>query len=848
MSVWNAIALRIVALALAVGCPAGLAAPAVPTTQPAESVTWRFDSNAAGWVPVEKTIVVEVAATGPSGPDGNGCLHVSGPMKGGWNYVRSPDRPMQPAQLYRLTAWLCVDRVGAGTPAPCFKCEFVPADRKGNLGKVDTGEYDASRMGTWQKLVVEFRSPSAAAAFWVALEKGTDSATEIDARIGNVVLEPIEKMTVLEQYRITPLPEPLKRQQGVHPRLYLDAAGVAPLRKSIETTHAALWKNVKRQADAAVKSVPPNYVLPGDDQQLWQRDVGSAMPTLAMAWLMTQDKTYLRAARDWALASCSYPTWGRNAFDGLDLAAGHQLFGLAIIYDWCFADLDEPARKTIRETLVRRGAVLFEAAATGRAWWWRSYLQDHMWVPLTGLAAAGLSIFDEHEDAILWVGLAAGRLKRAMEALGPDGAYHHGVGYWGYGVEYMLKFMHLSRDLLGVSLYDSPWVRNTAAYRLYLSLPRNAWTRSNSVVDIADCPRSAWNGRDFLLRGLAREFRDGRAQWLAEELAAAQFAGNEASWLNLIWQDPTVQPLAPGDTPPMPTLRHFADMGIVSARSGWSGDESLVVFKCGPFIGHQAIQRFAYDPGAGGVHPDAGHFVLFGSGEWLVRDDGYQPKRTSQHNTLLVDGKGQLGEGEMWFAAGQPLKVKARPRIVLANSAPQIDEITGDATEAYSADLGIKRFVRRIAFIKPNVLIVADDIELSRPRALELRFHTENKPSVQGDSSTRFVAEGKQSRLSLELLTPDGVAATTEVTKTQGERGSGAEMHVVRLQKSADRWQNVVALSWSPKEASPPLSPKEADPPRVSMRRQGDRHIFSVGGKDVLVWPVDAQATTKPAD
>jgi hypothetical protein len=74
-----------------------------------------------------------------------------------------------------------------------------------------------------------------------------------------------------------------------------------------------------------------------------------------------------------------------------------------------------------------------------------------------------------------------------------------------------------------------------------------------------------------------------------------------------------------------------------------------------------------------------------------------------------------MGEGEMWFAGSQPLRPKARPRIISAVSTPQLDEIVGDATEAYPADMGLKRFIRRIAFIKPNVLIVADDIELSRP-------------------------------------------------------------------------------------------------------------------------------------
>jgi hypothetical protein len=836
-------ALLIAVMTLVPGGPAGpsvRAAVAAPASQPAERVAWDFESGPAGWMPVDKTIAVDVVTTGTAGPASKGCLHVSGAIQGGWNYARSPSRPMREGQLYRLTAWLRVDRTGPDTPAPCLKCEFVPADRGANLGRASTSQYDTSRLGTWQKLEVEFRSPAGVAACWVALEKGTDRPTLIDARLDDVMIEPIDRLTVLEQYRIAPLPEQLKRRQGVHPRLYLDAGSVAGLRKAIETTRAGLWKNLKQQADAAVKSGPPKYILQdkySGDEQLWQRGVGNTMPVLAMAWLLTQDKAYLAAARDWAMASCDYPTWGLKGIDGMDLAAGHQLFGLALVYDWCFADLDEPARKAIRQTLIRRGSAMFDGAATGRAWWRQSYLQNHLWVSITGLSTAGLAILDEHEDAILWVGLAADKFKRTMDALGPDGASHEGVGYWGYGVEYMLKFMHLSRDLLGVNLYDRPWWRNTAAYRQYLALPRNAWTRNNNIVDLADCPRSNWYGPDYLLRSLAHEFRDGRAQWLAEQLDAAGVTSHEADWLNLIWYDPAVKPLAPADAPASPTLRHFADLGIVSARNDWSGDESLVVFKCGPFIGHEAIRKFTYDPGGGHVHPDAAHFVLFGCGEWLIRDDGYQAKQTGQHNTLLVDGRGQLGEGRMWFDGSQPLRLKAAPRIVSATSTPQIDEIVADAAEAYPADLGIKRFVRHLAFIKPNVLIVADDIELSGPRAMELRFHTENKPSAEEGAATRFVAEGKGAKLRLELLTAEGVAAEAGVTSMSGGHDAGTETPVVRLRKSGSLWRNVVALSWSSRSASPP---------QVQVRRTAGQQIFSVDGKDRLTWPTDAVATTKP--
>ena len=116
------------------------------------------------------------------------------------------------------------------------------------------------------------------------------------------------------------------------------------------------------------------------------------MPLLAMAYVLTGEKQYLDAARRWALASCGYKTWGLGRIDGMDLAAGHQLFGLAVVYDWCYRDLDEPARRQIRETLVRRTSAMFEAAASGKAWWHRSYLQNHLWVNITGMAAAGIRV------------------------------------------------------------------------------------------------------------------------------------------------------------------------------------------------------------------------------------------------------------------------------------------------------------------------------------------------------------------------------------------------------------------------------------------------------------------------
>ena len=279
---------------------------------------------------------------------------------------------------------------------------------------------------------------------------------------------------------------------------------------------------------------------------------------------------------------------------------------------------------------------------------------------------------DARREAADWLGFTADAMRRTFDSLGDDGASHEGVAYWEYGVEYLLKYAAISRDLLGVDYFKNPWLSRTALFPIYLSLPRHAWTKDNCITDFADSPRSHWYGPDYLLYKLADEYHDGRAQWYGREAADAGVCRDVSSWLNLLWYNPQVAPTPPAA---LPTLHHFDDLGIVSARSDWGGDESLVVFKCGPFIGHKAINAFAYDPGGSHVHPDANHFVLFGGGQWLLRDDGYRPKMTASHNTLMIDGLGQLGEGKHWFDAAAPLAAKSEPWVTETTTAPTIDRI-----------------------------------------------------------------------------------------------------------------------------------------------------------------------------
>jgi len=720
-----------------------------------------FETGAA-WNPRTgiTTEVVDLSGRG-------NVMHVSGTQDGGWNYAGTSSFPLQPGHLYRIRGWVMVQSVDPAYP-PYFKVEFQSsADPTLSIGRANTAQYDLYT-GGWQQLVGDFECPAEADQGWVAMEKGTNAAVTIDAYVDDVVVIEIDAFE--DPYHFTEVPAPLDDLRDVHPRLYLTPDTLAELRSLVGSEpYASLLDEIRQAADRGVRDGPPAYET-GDDEQLWQRPVGNMMPYLALSYLMTGESQYLDTAADFMLASAGYPTWGLGDIDGTDLATGHQLFGMAVAYDWLYDDLDAGTRDTVRTCLHTRGQYMYDLLLAEDVWWSDSYLQNHQWVNMAGLSAAGLALFGGSEDVDGWILLPLEKFRRTMDSLGPDGASHEGIPYWEYGVEYMLKFMDLAGQLLEEDLFTgNTWYENTSYFRLYGMLPQNAWVRDSSLMTFADSPRYDWYGPDYMLRRLASEYGNGHAQWLADALDEGNICAGGASFLNLLWVDPSVAPVPPDD---LPTFRHFDDMDIVYMRSGWSGDESLLAFKCGPHIGHQALAMYSYDPGGGHVHPDAGAFQLFAFDEWLIVDDGYTWKTTAYQNTALVDGIGQDGEGNSWFQGGALCVENRGARILRADAGADQDYVIGDATPAYNSDAGLLEFLRHVLYAKPACWVIVDEFTDSAASTFELYFHADFPFQDGGDGT--FTVQGENGSLIMRALRPGDVSGRTFVQELIGTGGGSA--------------------------------------------------------------------------
>jgi uncharacterized protein (TIGR03437 family) len=606
--------------------------------------------------------------------------------------------------------------------------------------------------------------------------------------------------------------------------MMFDAQKLATIRSGLSTTYAAMFKRLPNQTNIIRGlTIPPYTVAGANDEQLWQRDHGDAMIYLAFAYLLTGDASYLTDCVKWVQSSCSYPAWGTGSVLNAELAAAHQLFGLALVYDWLQSSLDAATLSTIRQTLINRAPYMYNAGLNPKTSWATAYLNNHITVNVTGLFAAALALFDDPTagtQALNWIDFCRTKIHNIEAALWPDGASLEGVTYWDYGMEYVNKYWTLSEPMLGEGP-TSPNYAKAPWYRIYLTVPYDTWFFSNPMqVDIADCTRGEWYGPSPHIRRLGSITNNPVAQWYSDQLAAKGVDRYMDGWLNFIWYDAS---LASQSQAGLPTMRHFDNMGIVSTRSNWMGSESLVVFKCGPPSGHAEIALEQADDGAGHAHPDANHFVIFGNNEYLIRDDGYLDSKWSRNqNTLLVNGQGQMGEGSQFLVLTPYLNLKAYATVLVAQSAANLDYIVGEAAPAYSAAQGVKQFTRHLLFIKPSALVVIDDIQLSQAAPMELRFHTETAPSPAGTGV--YTTQGDHGVMRMEVLTPDGSTSQIGADSVTQSEGTGTKfaLNSVRLQRTGTSWRNVTAFTWA-----------KAAPPAVTIQSTAAGYTVSYSGRQI---------------
>jgi hypothetical protein len=497
---------------------------------------------------------------------------------------------------------------------------------------------------------------------------------------------------------------PIDQLKGLHPKLLLTESRSAELKPALHTTHRWLWERYQQDLPSMVATArstdPPNDV----------RYLGDLATELAFAWRMTGEDSLYLIARDHLLRLTDPSSW-KAPGSLIYLIGSHFLMGISLSYDWLYPKLTPAERAQVAECLGREAQAQYESIVTGRIWWRNQYYQNHSHSNYCGLAFAAAALWGEDDRAREWMSVCEIFFDKLLQVLPEDGSSVEGYAYAGYGAEYVLNYSAMASDLLGKDYTGSPWMQNLAGYLIHGLLPyrtANIW-----AMTFGDGPQRGWTSTAQHLFYLASVYGDGRAQWMGRETVKLRKSGlGSQGWMMIAFYDPAV-----AETPPsgFPTSAYFPEIGQVMMRSAWDDTSgTLVGIKCGPFMGKTFSPQAEFDWGTGHAEPDAGSFQIFSHGRFLAIGALYTGfKLTGNHNTVLFKGKGQLGENMPGFASIEALKFGHFPQIVHTSFSPEADYVVGDVTRAYHPALGVKKYLRHWLFLKPEILLVADEIDLA---------------------------------------------------------------------------------------------------------------------------------------
>ncbi len=188
----------------------------------------------------------------------------------------------------------------------------------------------------------------------------------------------------------------------------------------------------------------------------------------------------------------------------------------------------------------------------------------------------------------------------------------------------------------------------------------------------------------------------------------------------------------------VPVFQRLARAGMITSNRPWPHAPAPGGVEREPTVRLHLVGSMA---NAGHGHPDKGSFILEACGEVLAGDRGVTPYEDPRcrtlaaevaHNLAVPDGCFQINPAPaaaIWQGEGDTMQLHA--------------EI--DASGVWQAPVRVAR--RRIDSLRPDVITITDEIELSEPRAVT--FYIQTPLAITVDGRTAYV-QGKRARMTVE--------------------------------------------------------------------------------------------------
>lgn len=538
-------------------------------------------------------------------------------------------------------------------------------------------------------------------------------ADTLELRSPDPSLRPVRAQVVANLPAYAP-PRPVTLRpelRGQHPRLVVDAAQVAALRREIRGVRAPHWRRLQRLVQDSwalpYATTPEGKVLPGRERLT---GADRALIAALTALLRPDARTTAWAKRTYFayLRETARPDFGPL---GIDTQSGEVLYLLCVGYDWLHGVMTPAERTRARRRLWEVAAICRRHLDPAR----RDYAQAHYVGCGLGLLAFAFLFWDEHPEAFAWAAELRGAFERVLAMVPRDGFFPHGLNLWIYEHGFLLRWLELFRQCTGEDLWrTTPYFAAASRFRAAATSPDDKFG-----VTFGD-PQYRVTGDSWCHLLIANRTGARVAQALGEALLDQPPTGTDHRHApprrrvyELLWHAP--KGVAGAAVRP---VEIFPDGGQVFVRRG----TTLVTLRAGAPLGHQ--RRAAGEVGGyGHSDPCNGAVLVWRGGTFVGSGPGPLYRRdTALHNLVTVDGRGQIGDSCVWFpdfiaeAAIPPgPQVRREGRVV---------RLRCELAAAYLPHLGVRRHTRTVWINADGSLRGEDTVVLSEAAEIAWRWHT----------------------------------------------------------------------------------------------------------------------------
>ena len=539
-------------------------------------------------------------------------------------------------------------------------------------------------------------------------------------------------------FAVPPIHDLMTRISPGHPRLFIRQEQLEALRASRFTSRKADWealeKIVESKEGLPLMEEPPKWTSLEEKTAVWHKyfaDVRvdtTAIEYLAFGYLATGKRENADEAKRYIFHLLKWDPDGVSSQSFMDELNMPIVVSITRAYDWMYDAFTPEEREQIRAVMRARIGQFYERIR--RDPYEARPFASHSSRALMFLGMSSIAFLGEIPETEEWLEYVT----QAFACLyppwgGPDGSYSEGPWYWGSYMGWAFQFAYALKTATGIDVMCKPYFRNTGWYALYCISPGN---RMMPFGDGIWLPPGV--GHQMNLRTLSAMYDNPYFEWYSRQFAR-QLSTTDMLYL---WRDEGVKAKSPTD---LPQSRVFYDKGVMAMHSNLADPKQDIQFQ----------MRSSPDGAWSHAFADQNSFYLQAFGEALAIPTGYRPMygdehhknwtwQTKAHNSVLVNGE------------GQDVRTRSsRGRMVSALISPEFDYACGDASRAYGGRLD---FLRHVIFVRPDYLVLVDELAAPKPSTFDWLLHAWERMDVSPETGRVITTRG-DARLLTQFVWPE---------------------------------------------------------------------------------------------